>query len=83
VREMAAGVPGVIELPEFAWLLLCTAHQTEATVVALVGADRNWESAFRFPMSPGSAGECRPMRCSRRERPDLIQVTALPAEVES
>src|SRR5437879_6250060 len=84
VREMAAGVPGVLETSR-----VCMAFSVYRTpngkqqVVALVGADRN--VGERFPGSDGS-GSTEGMSPDAvlydvSDR-DLIQVTAMPAEVE-
>src|SRR6202030_4386683 len=84
VREMAAGVPGVLETSR-----VCMAFAVYRTpngkqqVVALVGADRNVGKRFPVPDLPGSAEGMSPdaVLYDVSDR-DLIQVTALPAEVE-
>jgi putative ABC transport system permease protein len=84
VREMAAGVPGVLETSR-----VCMAFAVYRTpngkqqVVALVGADRNVGKRFPVPDVPGSAEGMSPdaLLYDVSDR-DLIQVTALPAEVE-
>jgi putative ABC transport system permease protein len=84
VREMAAGVPGVLETSR-----VCMAFAVYRTpngkqqVVALVGADRNVGKRFPVPDVPGSAEGMSPdaVLYDVSDR-DLIQVTALPAEVE-
>ena len=84
VREMAAGVPGVLETSR-----VCMAFAVYRTpngkqqVVALVGADPNVGKRFPVPDAPGSAENMSPdavlYDVSDRE---LIQVTTMPAEVE-
>src|SRR5258707_3998959 len=84
VREMAAGVPGVLETSR-----VCMAFAVYRTpngkqqVVALVGADRNVGKRFPVPNAPGSAEGMSPdaVLYDVSDR-DLIQVTAMPAEVE-
>src|SRR4030081_1643321 len=84
VRELAAGVPGVLETSR-----VCMAFAVYRTpngkqqVVALVGADRNVGKRFPVPDVPGSAAGLSPdaVLYDASDR-DLIQVTALPAEVE-
>jgi len=84
LREMAAGVPGVLETSR-----VCMAFAVYRTpngkqqVVALVGADRNAGKRFPAPDAPGSIEGMSPdaMLYDVSDR-DLIQVTALPAEVE-
>src|SRR3982074_1482200 len=84
VREMAAGVPGVLETSR-----VCMAFAVYRTpngkqqVVALVGADRNVGGRFPVPDSPGSPQVMSPhavlYEVSGRR---LLQVSAMPAEVE-
>src|SRR5438309_10284597 len=84
VREMAAGVPGVKETGR-----VCMAFAVYRTpngkqqVVALVGADANVGKRFPVPDAPGLARDISPdavlYDVSDRE---LIEVTALPAQVE-
>src|SRR5438094_3354782 len=84
VREMAAGVPGVMETDR-----VCMAFAVYRTpngrqqVVALVGADPNVGKRFPIPDMPGWAAQVSPdavlYDVSDRE---LIGVTALPAQVE-
>jgi len=84
VREMAAGVPGVLETSR-----VCMAFAVYRTpngkqqVVALVGADRNAGKRFPVPDALGSAEGMSPdaVLYDVSDR-DLIQVTAMPAEVE-
>src|SRR6201993_5433588 len=84
VREMAAGVPGVLETSR-----VCMAFAVYRTptgkqqVVALVGADRNVGERFPVPEVPGSPEGMSPdaVLYDVSDR-DLIQVTAMPAEVE-
>src|SRR5260370_14361530 len=84
VREMAAGIPGVLETSR-----VCMAFAVYRTpngkqqVVALVGADRNVGKRFPVPGALGSAGGLSPdaVLYDVSDR-DLIQVTAMPAEVE-
>src|SRR3982074_1253020 len=84
VREMAAGVPGVLETSR-----VCMAFAVYRTpngkqqVVALVGADRNVGKRFPVPDVPGSAEGMSPdaVLYDTSDR-DLIQVTTMPAEVE-
>src|SRR6266851_5773799 len=84
VREMAAGIPGVLETSR-----VCMAFAVYRTpngkqqVVALVGADRNVGKRFPVPNAPGSAEGMSPdaVLYDVSDR-DLIQVTAMPAEVE-
>src|SRR5260221_6922926 len=84
VREMAAGVPGVLETSR-----VCMAFAVYRTpngkqqVVALVGADRNVGKRFPVPNALGSAEGMSPdaLLYDVSDR-DLIQVTAMPAEVE-
>ena len=84
VREMAAGVPGVLETSR-----VCMAFAVYRTpngkqqVVALVGADRNVGKRFPVPNALGSAEGMSPdaVLYDVSDR-DLIQVTAMPAEVE-
>jgi len=84
VREMAAGVPGVLETSR-----VCMAFAVYRTpngkqqVVALVGADRNVGNRFPVPGVGGSAEGMSPdaVLYDVSDR-DLIQVTAMPAEVE-
>jgi len=84
VREMAAGVPGVLETSR-----VCMAFAVYRTpngkqqVVALVGADRNAGKRFPVPDAPGSAEGMSPdaVLYDVSDR-DQIQVTVLPAEVE-
>jgi putative ABC transport system permease protein len=81
---MAAGVPGVLETSR-----VCMAFAVYRTpngkqqVVALVGADRNVGKRFPVPDAPGSVEELSPdaVLYDVSDR-DLIQVTAMPAEVE-
>jgi putative ABC transport system permease protein len=84
VREMAAGVPGVVETSR-----VCMAFAVYRTpggkqqVVALVGADPNVGKRFPVPNVQESAGELSPdavlYDVSDRKQ---IEVNALPAEVE-
>lgn len=84
VREMAAGVPGVMQTGR-----VCMAFAVYRTpngkqqVVALVGADSNVGKRFPVPDVPESAGEMSPdavlYDVSDRKQ---IEVAALPAEVE-
>jgi putative ABC transport system permease protein len=84
VREMAAGVPGVLDTSR-----ICMAFAVYRTpngkqqVVALVGADPTVGKRFPVPDAPGSAGGMSPdavlYDVSDRE---LIEAAALPAEVE-
>ena len=84
LREMAAGVPGVLETSR-----VCMAFAVYRTpngkqqVVALVGADRNAGERFPVPDVPGSPEGISPdaVLYDVSDR-DLIQVTAMPAEVE-
>src|SRR6202007_3114064 len=84
VREMAAGVPGVMETDR-----VCMAFAVYRTpngkqqVVALVGADPNVGKRFPVPDVLGSAEGMSPdaLLYDVSDR-DLIQVTAIPAEVE-
>src|SRR6201981_2956257 len=84
VREMAAGVPGVLETSR-----VCMAFAVYRTpngkqqVVALVGADRNVGERFPVPDVLGSREGMSPdaVLYDVSDR-DLIQVAALPAEVE-
>ncbi|PYU38442.1 MAG: hypothetical protein DMG56_08905 [Acidobacteria bacterium] len=84
LREMAAGVPGVLETSR-----VCMAFAVYRTpngkqqVVALVGADRNVGKRFPAPDAHGSTEGMSPdaMLYDVSDR-DLIQVTALPTEVE-
>jgi len=82
VREMAAGVPGVLETSR-----VCMAFAVYRTpngkqqVVALVGADRNVGNRFPVPGVSGSAEGMSPdaVLYDISDR-DQIQVTVLPAE---
>jgi putative ABC transport system permease protein len=84
VREMAAGVPGVVETSR-----VCMAFAVYRTpsgkqqVVALVGADPNIGKRFPVPDGLESAGELSPdavlYDVSDRKQ---IEVNAMPAEVE-
>lgn len=84
VREMAAGVPGVIQTSR-----VCMAFAVYRTpvgkqqVVALVGADPNVGNRFPVPDAPESAGKMSPdavlYDVSDRKQ---IEVGDLPAEVE-
>ncbi|HWO33502.1 MAG TPA: ABC transporter permease [Candidatus Acidoferrum sp.] len=84
IREMAAGVPGVLETSR-----VCMAFAVYRTpngkqqVVALVGADSNVGKRFPVPNAPGFAYGMSPdaVLYDVSDR-DLIQVTAMPAEVE-
>src|SRR5260370_26840166 len=84
VREMAAGVPGVLETSR-----VCMAFAVYRTpngkqqVVALVGADRNVGNRFPVPGVSGSAEGMSPdaVLYDVSDR-DQIQVTVLPAESE-
>jgi putative ABC transport system permease protein len=84
VREMAAGVPGVMETDR-----VCMAFAVYRTpngkqqVVALVGADPNVGKRFPVPDAPELAGEISPdaVFYDVSDR-DLIAVPALPTEVE-
>src|SRR5256885_49980 len=84
VREMAAGVPGVLETSRvcMAFAVYRTPNGTQQ-VVALVGADPNVGKRFPVPDAPGSGENMSPdaviYDVSDRE---LIQVTTMPAEVE-
>src|SRR5258705_6844106 len=84
VREMAAGIPGVVETGRvcMAFAVYRTPNGTQQ-VVALVGADPNVGKRFPVPDAPGSAENMSPdaviYDVSDRE---LIQVTTMPAEVE-
>ena len=84
VREMAAGIPGVIETSRvcMAFAVYRTPKGTQQ-VVALVGADPNVGGRFPVPGTWESASETSPDAVlydvsDRRQ----IEVTALPAEVE-
>jgi putative ABC transport system permease protein len=84
VKDLAAGVPGVVETSR-----VCMAFAVYRTpagkqqVVALVGADPNAGKQFPVPDGPGSAGKMTPdavlYDVSDRKQ---IDVTELPAEVE-
>src|SRR5213595_2714385 len=84
LREMAAGVPGVLETSR-----VCMAFAVYRTpngkqqVVALVGADRNVGKRFPVPDVPGSAEGMSPdavlYDVSDRKQ---IEVNTLPSEVE-
>src|SRR5437879_4269660 len=84
VREMAAGIPGVMETDR-----VCMAFAVYRTpngkqqVVALVGADPNVGKHFPVPDVPELAGEISPdaVFYDVSDR-DLIAVRALPTEVE-
>src|SRR6202045_1577092 len=84
VGKLAAGLPGVLETSR-----VCMAFAVYRTpngkqqVVALVGADRNVGKRFPVPDVPGSAEGMSPdaVLYDVSDR-DLIQVTAMPAEVE-
>src|ERR1700745_285886 len=84
VGESAAGIPGVMETSR-----VCMAFAVYRTpngkqqVVALVGADRNVGERFPVPDAPGSPEGMSPdaVLYDVSDR-DLIQVTAMPAEVE-
>jgi len=84
VREMAAGVPGVMQTDR-----VCMAFAVYRTpkgkqqVVALVGADPNVGKRFPVPDVPELAGEISPdaVLYDVSDR-DLIAVPALPTEVE-
>ena len=84
VREMAAGVPGVVETSRvsMAFAVYRTPNGKQQ-VVALVGADPNVGKRFPVPDAPESAGELSPdavlYDVSDREQ---IEVTGLPAEIE-
>src|SRR5439155_929342 len=84
VREMAAGVPGVLETNRvcMAFAVYRTPNGTQQ-VVALVGADPNVGKRFPVPDAPGSGENMSPdaVIYDVSDR-DLIQVTAMPAEVE-
>src|SRR6266853_1480625 len=83
LREMAAGVPGVLETSR-----VCMAFAVYRTpngkqqVVALVGADRNVGKRFPVPNAHGSEGMSPDAVLYDVSDRDLIQVTAMPAEVE-
>jgi putative ABC transport system permease protein len=83
VRELAAGVPGVLETSR-----VCMAFAVYRTpngkqqVVALVGADRNVGRRFPVPEVAGSAGMSPDGVIYDVSDKDLIQVTAMPAQVE-
>ena len=84
VREMAAGVPGVMETSRIS--MAFAVYRTpngQQQVVALVGADRNVGKRFPVPDALGSAEGMTPdaVLYDVSDR-NLIQVTALPAEVE-
>src|SRR5438093_6793088 len=84
VREMAAGVPGVMQTDR-----VCMAFAVYRTpkgkqqVVALVGADPNVGKRFPVPDVPELAGEISPdaVLYDVSDR-DLIAVPVLPTEVE-
>src|SRR5438046_7064206 len=84
VREMAAGVPGVLATDR-----VCMAFAVYRTpkgkqqVVALIGADPNVGKRFPVPDVPELAGEISPdaVLYDVSDR-DLIAVPALPTEVE-
>ena len=84
VREMAAGVPGVMETGRvcMAFAVYRTPNGTQQ-VVALVGADPNVGKHFPVPNMPESGGATSPEAVlydvSDRKQMD---VTTLPAEVE-
>src|SRR5258708_2964012 len=84
VREMAAGVPGIVETGRvcMAFGVYRTPNGTQQ-VVALVGADPNVGRRFPVPNLSESAGETSPdavlYDVSDRKQMD---VTSLPAEVE-
>jgi putative ABC transport system permease protein len=84
VREMAAGVPGVVETGRvcMAFAVYRTPNGTQQ-VVALVGADPNVGRRFPIPNTPESAGETSPdavfYDVSDRKQ---MEVSSLPAEVE-
>jgi putative ABC transport system permease protein len=84
VRDLAAGVPGVMQTGR-----VCMSFAVYRTpngkqqVVALVGADPNVGKRFPVPDAPDAAGEISPdavlYDVSDRK---LIEVSSLPAEVE-
>src|SRR5467141_592088 len=84
VREMAAGVPGVVETGRvcMAFAVYRTPGGTQQ-VIALVGADPNVGRRFPVPNAPESAEETSPdavfYDVSDRKQMD---VSSLPAEVE-
>jgi putative ABC transport system permease protein len=84
VKEMAAGVPGVVETDRvcMAFAVYRTPNGTQQ-VVALVGADPNVGKRFPVPNAPESAGETSPEAVlydvSDRKQ---MEVSSLPAEVE-
>ncbi|HEY2546018.1 MAG TPA: FtsX-like permease family protein [Candidatus Acidoferrum sp.] len=84
VREMAAGVPGVMETGRVCVAFaVYRAPNGKQQVVALVGADSNVGKRFPVPDVPESAGQISPdavlYDVSDRKQ---IEVTALPTEVE-
>jgi putative ABC transport system permease protein len=84
VREMAAGVPGVMETGRVCVAFaVYRAPNGKQQVVALVGADSNVGKRFPVPDVPESAGKISPdavlYDVSDRKQ---IEVTALPTEVE-
>ena len=84
IREMASGVPGVVESSR-----VCMAFAVYRTpkgkqqVIALVGADPNIGGRFPVPDAPGAAAEISPdavfYDVSDRKQ---VEVTDLPVEVE-
>jgi putative ABC transport system permease protein len=84
VRELAAGVPGVVETDRvcMAFAVYRTPNGTQQ-VVALVGADPNVGKRFPVPNALESAGETSPEAVlydvSDRKQ---MEVSSLPAEVE-
>ncbi|HKR30112.1 MAG TPA: FtsX-like permease family protein [Terriglobales bacterium] len=84
VREMAAGVPGVVETGRvcMAFAVYRTPSGTQQ-VVALVGADPNVGKRFPVPDAPESVAETSPEAVlydvSDRKQ---MELTSLPAEVE-
>src|SRR3954471_15524785 len=84
VREMAAGVPGVVDTSRvcMAFAVYRTPHGTQQ-VVALVGADPNVGQRFPVPALPQSAGARSPEAVlydvSDRKQ---MELSSLPEEVE-
>jgi putative ABC transport system permease protein len=82
VREMAAGVTGVMETSRVCMdFAVYYTQQRKQQVVALAGAVPMQESGSRFPM-PWVRDGMPDAVLWRHKRPGLIQVTAMPAEVE-
>jgi putative ABC transport system permease protein len=84
VRQMAAGVPGVIDTGR-----VCIAFAVyrkpngKQQVVALVGADRNVGTRFPLPRVDGAVEKASPdaVAFDASDR-DIIEVSSLPQEVE-